>query len=139
MRTTLRIDACFVALAVMCHGACADEGEPIDYLARCADGFIDGTCPSGCDPVVSVNSWSPERKCAKDGVVLSCMPDRWSEHWDTHGFTELSRYCDRLASDPQYYVCFQGVPSIQWVLSNLELFCLNADCPEQTQVCDTEP
>lgn len=138
MPITSRIDACLVVFAVMFFGACADEVEPIDYLARCADGFIDGTCPTGCDPVVSVNTWSPLRTCAKDGVVLSCMPNMWSEHWSTHVRSEIAIYCDRLASDPQYYVCYQGTPSIVWVLGNLELFCLNADCPEQTLVCDTE-
>ncbi len=129
------------ALGLLCIGessACVDEVRPVDYLARCGDGFIDGACPTGCEPVVSVNSWSPERSCAKDGVVLGCAPDMWSEYWSTHGYNELHRFCDRLTSDPQYYVCFQGTPSIQWVLGHLDLFCINSDCPEQTLVCQVD-
>lgn len=135
MRTTSKIDLLLVGFVVV-FTACADE-EPIDWPAYCQ--LEDGECPKGCTTVTSQRTWSAQRPCAKDGVLFGCAPDGNSDYWLDHVHFDLGGYCDRLVTDPQYYVCFVGSSAVWWAMGHPELFCLNNDCPPQTLVCDLPP
>lgn len=119
--------------------ACMDEADPVDWEAQCAE-LVGGECLRGCVPVVSTNSSTPERPCGQDGVLFGCAPHPKSDFWSNrHDAFDIGRYCARSLSDPQYIVCFEGLPATWWVRTHLELFCQETNCPPQTLVCDTEP
>lgn len=137
MRTTSKTERILAVVLVILLSACADgdsDETPRDWLAYCQ--IEDGQCPEGCESVISKNSWSPDRMCFKDGVLLGCVPGLDSGYWMNIVHPEVEQICGRLVADPQYYVCYEGTRVTTWLLDRLEIFCIDTPCPEQTLECE---
>lgn len=124
----------------VCAFACSDDGPLSDQCTNNANALReDGSCIPGCDPIVTTD-FTMERRCAKSGVALGCVPSDDSDFWTENHFPyEVTFICDVPVHDPAFLYCLRGKPSMWWYYHNEHLFCRSRDLRCNVPMADCFP